>query len=85
MRPSTQLVRGIAALNSQLASMEATLQYIAVEIHELVNHFKYAEIEEAYAFITQKHYDFASCLQDKDCLAKGPGSLFEFCHDDSHM
>ena len=45
----------------------------------------YAEIEEAYAFITQKHYDFASCLQDKDCLAKGPGSLFEFCHDDSHM
>lgn len=39
MRPSTQLVRGIAALNSQLASMEATLQYIAVEIHELVNHF----------------------------------------------
>ena len=77
-----EVVAGIAALNSELADIDATLHYIAEEIRELIDHFKFAEIEEAYAFIKRKHQDFAGCLQDPACLAKGNGSLFEFCHDD---
>ena len=77
-----EVVAGIAALNSELADIDATLHYIAEEIRELIDHFKFAEIEEAYAFIKRKHQDFAGCLQDPVCLAKGNGSLFEFCHDD---
>jgi len=77
-----EIVAGIAALNSELADIDATLHYIAEEIRELIDHFKFAEIEEAYAFIKRKHQDFAGCLQYPACLAKGNGSLFEFCHDD---